>query len=366
MTATAEADRPVVDESADLKTTATATATATATERHAPTTEESDLQAESEGDFPDNDSAIGDDSASSTASINSSIMQYRTENGRTYHSFRESINYVLPNDSSEQERLDLQHHLFTLTLGGNLYLSPLGQNGRPIGRALDAGTGTGVWAIDFADNHPETTVLGIDLSPIQPNFLPANLEFQVDDLEDEWTYSYKFDFVFGRMLTGSIGDWPKYFQQAYDSLNPGGWIECQDITFPAGCDDGTLAKDSYINQWSDLMTEAAKNFGRSAISARSYKQQMIDAGFVNVTEVVYKWPTNRWPADPYYKELGFWCNHNIAGELSGLSMVLFTRGLGWSPEEVEVFLTKVRSDMKDRHIHAWWPIHVVYGQKPEI
>ena len=48
MTAAAEADRPLVDESADLKTTktATATATATVTERHAPTTEESDLQAE--------------------------------------------------------------------------------------------------------------------------------------------------------------------------------------------------------------------------------------------------------------------------------------------------------------------------------
>ena len=49
MTATAEADRPVVDESADLKTAATATATGTATERHAPTTEESDLQAEVSG-----------------------------------------------------------------------------------------------------------------------------------------------------------------------------------------------------------------------------------------------------------------------------------------------------------------------------
>lgn len=54
--------------------------------------------------------------------------------------------------------------------------------------------------------------------------------------------------------------------------------------------------------------------------------------------------------------LGFWCNHNIAGELSGLSMVLFTRGLGWSAEEVEVFLASVRSDMKDRRIHAWWPM----------
>ncbi|CAJ0540851.1 Ff.00g077570.m01.CDS01 [Fusarium sp. VM40] len=360
MTADAEAEKSEV-----VAKPATGTATATTTERHAPTTEESDLQAESEQDFRDDDSALGDDAASSTASINSSIMQYRTENGRTYHAFKEDINYILPNDSSEQDRLDLQHHLFNLTLGGNLYLSPLGRD-KPVQRALDAGTGTGVWAIDFADSHPDTQVLGIDLSPIQPNFLPTNLQFQVDDLEDEWTYSYKFDFIFGRMLTGSIGNWPKFFQQAFEGLNPGGWVECQDITFPAQCDDDTLKKGSFIDQWSGYMIEATKNFGRTSQSAKFYKQQMIDAGFVNVTEVIYKWPTNRWPADPYYKELGFWCNHNIAGELSGLSMALFTRGLGWSAEEVEVFLANVRSDMKDRRIHAWWPIHVVYGQKPEI
>ncbi|KAM6524610.1 hypothetical protein FALCPG4_010219 [Fusarium falciforme] len=334
-------------------------------QRAAATTEDEPIEAEEHEEIGDNDSALGDDAASSTASMRSSILQYRTENGRTYHSFRESINYVLPNDSSEQERLDLQHHLFTLTLGGKLYLSPIGKDDKPIRRCLDAGTGTGVWAIDFADEHPETEVIGIDLSPIQPTFLPANLSFQVDDLEDEWTYSYKFDFIYGRMLVGSIGDWPKFFKQSFDNLNPGGWIECQDITFPAECDDGTLKKGSYIDQWSSLMIEATNVFGRGAQSAKKYKQQMIDAGFVNVTEVIYRWPTNRWPADPYYKELGFWCCHNIAGELSGLSMALFTRALGWSPEQVEVFLAKVRTDMKDRRIHAWWPIHVVYGQKPE-
>ncbi|SCO07993.1 related to methyltransferase [Fusarium fujikuroi] len=362
MTTDTEAEKQAGDDAADLKTAVTTSVTEA--ERHAPTTDESALQAESEQDFPDNDSAIGDDAASSTASINSSIMAYRTENGRTYHAFRESINYVLPNDSVRNSQLDLQHHLFTLTLGGKLFLSPIGDT-KHLSRVLDAGTGTGVWAIDFADAHPETEVIGIDLSPIQPNFLPTNLQFQVDDLEDEWTFSYNFDFIFARMMTGSIGDFPKFFAQSFNALSPGGWVECQDITFPAQCDDDTLKKDSYIEQWSSLMIEATNKFGRTAESAKFYKQQMIDAGFVNVTEVVYKWPSNKWPADPYYKELGFWCNHNIAGELSGLSMVLFTKGLGWSPEEVEVFLAKVRTDMKDRRIHAWWPIHVVYGQKPE-
>jgi SAM-dependent methyltransferase len=39
---------------------------------------------------------------------------------------------------------------------------------------LDIGTGTGIWAIDMADKYPMAMVIGIDLSPIQPSFIPNN------------------------------------------------------------------------------------------------------------------------------------------------------------------------------------------------
>ncbi|KAK5989462.1 Methyltransferase pytC [Cladobotryum mycophilum] len=327
-----------------------------------PTPPGDDEGLEAEEDFPDVDSALGADDASLTTSLRSSILQHRMENGRTYHAYLESIGYVLPNDGSEQDRLDLQHHLFRLTLG-KLFICPAGHY-KPIQRILDAGTGTGVWAMDIADEHPETEVTGVDLSPIQPSFVPPNVSFIIDNLEDEWEYPAKFDFVFGRMLTGSISDWPRFIEQSYNNLESGGWFELQDISMRPECQDGTLVKDSYIHKWSDAMLEAAARLGRHADSAVLYRQQMVDAGFINVTEVVYKWPTNQWPADDHYKELGFWCLHNVAGELSGLSMALFTRSLGWTVEQVEVFLTSVRAEMKDRRIHAWWPIHVVYGQKP--
>jgi hypothetical protein len=103
------------------------------------------------------------------------------------------------------------------------------------------------------------------------------------------------------MITGSICNFPKFFAQSFNALSPGGWVECQDITFSPQCDNGTLRKDSYIDQWSSLMIEATNIFDRTTESAKFYKQQMIDAGFVKVTEVVYKWPNNRWPADPQYK-----------------------------------------------------------------
>ena len=61
---------------------------------------------------------------------------------------------------------------------------------------------------------------------------------------------------------------------------------------------------------------------------------------------------------------GLWNYENLGNGASGLSLALFTRALGWTPEEVEVFLVDVRKDMKNKNIHGWWPIHVVYGRKP--
>jgi ubiquinone/menaquinone biosynthesis C-methylase UbiE len=42
--------------------------------------------------------------------------------------------------------LDLQAHLFLLTLDDKLYRAPIGEQ---IHNCLDVGTGTGIWAIDF-------------------------------------------------------------------------------------------------------------------------------------------------------------------------------------------------------------------------
>lgn len=49
-----------------------------------------------------------------------------------------------------------------------------------------------------------------------------------------------------------------------------------------------------------------------------------------------------------------WTYENMSGSLSGLSMALFTRGLGWTKEALEVFLVDVRKDMRDRSRHSYW------------
>ncbi|RSL68612.1 hypothetical protein CEP54_002646 [Fusarium duplospermum] len=314
----------------------------------------------------DGDSALGVDGASDTTSLRSSILRYREENGRTYHAYKDGA-YVFPNDETENERLDIQHHLFALTFEGRLHAAPLTQ---PLRRVLDAGTGTGIWAIDFADEHPECEVTGVDLSPIQPSAVPPNVSFFVDDLEDVWDYSTKFDFIFSRFLTGSIRDWPKFFNQSLEFLNPGGKIEIMDIIYPPRSDDGTLSEDSPLYKWATLLLRTFAAMGSPLDSALRYKEQLEAAGFVDVHVVQRKWPMNRWPKAQIYKQIGMWANQNTMDALAAISLAVFTRpegqgGLGWTSEELEVFLAEVRKDIKDHTIHSYWPIWSVYGTKPE-
>lgn len=151
------------------------------------------------------DSGIEDVSSTQSTSIRSSVLEYTYENGRRYNAYRAG-EYTIPNDETEQDRMDLLHHIYRMMLGGELLQKP------PIepNHILDIGTGTGIWAIDIADEFPEASVIGTDISPIQPSWIPPNCQFYVDDAEaTEWAYE-NYDLIHGRSLGGAIADWPRF------------------------------------------------------------------------------------------------------------------------------------------------------------
>lgn len=233
------------------------------------------------------DSTFGDDNNSTLSqSIRSSIYNYRYENGRTYHAYHDG-EYPLPNDEIEQDRLDLLHHLFKMILGGELFTAPLPASPQ---RVLDVGTGTGIWAIEFADQFPNTTVIGTDLSPIQPQWVPPNLQFYVEDCEANWTFSESehFDFIHGRALCGGIADWPRFYSQAFDNLKPGGWMEMQDHECWINSDDGGMNRAPGCNEWIREVDRASRMFGKPLNVAHEHKQWMINAGFTEVHETIKK------------------------------------------------------------------------------
>jgi hypothetical protein len=99
----------------------------------------------------DADSAYGD-IASETASLTSSIMKGRFENGRRYHSYRDGI-YMFPDDEQEQDRLDIKYASLQNVFDNKIVFAPL----ESPHQILDVGTGTGIWAIDAAEQFPSAT-----------------------------------------------------------------------------------------------------------------------------------------------------------------------------------------------------------------
>ncbi|KAF2214086.1 hypothetical protein CERZMDRAFT_66779 [Cercospora zeae-maydis SCOH1-5] len=313
-----------------------------------------------EADELDSDSALGSDTASQTASLSESIYNYRKEHGRTYHAYKDG-KYIFPNDEREADRLDLQHHLLRITYANKLYFAPL-QNPK---RCLDVGTGTGIWAIDFADEWPDCQVIGIDLSPGQPTVVPPNVRFIVDDAEDQWLDDEKYDFIHARLMSGCFADWPAFIRQAYDNLEPGGWLELQDYGLPVRSTDGTHL-DTDMLRWGELLLEAGRRMGRPLGSdvSEHFKPWLEQAGFADIQHKMFMWPTNSWPKDPFMKELGRWTQVNITDGLEAFCLALLTRGLGWQKEEVDVFVARIANDFRNRKIHAYFPMPVVWARKP--
>jgi ubiquinone/menaquinone biosynthesis C-methylase UbiE len=109
--------------------------------------------------------------------------------------------------------IDLQHSILLQVLDDMLYLAPLSDD---ITHVLDIGTGTGIWAIEFADQHPACEITGTDLSSIQPSWVPPNVRFVIDDAEEQWVFNKKFDYVHVHVMIASIRDWPRFVGQGFE------------------------------------------------------------------------------------------------------------------------------------------------------
>ncbi|KAG7101953.1 methyltransferase tdiE like protein [Verticillium longisporum] len=221
-----------------------------------------------------------------------------------------------------------------------------------------------IWALDFGEEHPESEVIGVDLSPVQPGFTPPNVHYEIDDLEEEWSFSRNFDYIHSMMMTGAFRDWPNFYRQAFENLNSGGWVECQDINFPMKCDDDTIPPQSDLGRWNELMMEAGTLSGFRLDLCDRAAEMMSAAGFVDIVRIPYKWPINQWPKDVRYKTLGEWTEANFVFGLESIMLALFTRFLGWKKEEVWEFIARVIAEWRDLRNHGYFEIYVTYGRKP--
>ncbi|KAL9055906.1 MAG: hypothetical protein Q9206_002956 [Seirophora lacunosa] len=277
-----------------------------------------------------------------------------------YHAYKDG-SYVMPNDEAELDRLDVTHQKLRILLDDKLLLCPI----RDPKRVLDVGTGTGIWAIEYGDDHPDTEIVGTDLSPTQPSWIPPNVKFEVDDCEEPWTFQEEFDVVHARYLAAAVKDWPRLTAQAFQFTKPGGYTEFQDYDLEYYSEDGTLGEELPISKWITTLLQASRDFQRDPCPGPKLEGWMRDAGFADVQATRYKIPIGPWPKDKHLeqrltfsgpgnaqKTVGAWNLVQIEEGLEAFTLRLFTQTLGWRTEEVQVLLADVRKNLRDPKVHA--------------
>ncbi|CCE30379.1 uncharacterized protein CPUR_04227 [Claviceps purpurea 20.1] len=295
--------------------------TVRAYEQSPPHTEDVLVAAEDAPADPSDADSVFSEDQTSTASIASSILEYRRSHGRTYHSDRFATNYFLPNDDQQLESVELSHHYLTILFDDQLFLAPLEKH--KLHRVLDIGTGTGRYlGIEFADQFPNASVIGTDLSPCQPQWIPPNVRFEIDDATLEWTWNDNyFDFMHIRYIVGGIQDWTGLFKEAFRCCAPGGWVESVEIDPEFCSDDGTAELEPVLASFGELYREAGKILNRPFFLQEIQRRAFDEAGFVEKQVIRYKVPIGSWAKDPRLAEVGRFLGAAMENDLQGYTQM---------------------------------------------
>ena len=125
-------------------------------------------------------------------------------------------------------------------------------------------------------------------------------------------------------------------QRAFDHLEPGGYLECQEVLVPPFCDDGTMPDNFAFLRWVDETNAAVVSHGNELFVGDQMKRWLTEVGFVDVEERAFMLPLNPWPSDPFLKNIGARWLENMKHGLTGFTVAPLNRIGGRSLEEIAV------------------------------
>jgi hypothetical protein len=124
--------------------------------------------------------------------------------------------------------------------------------------------------------------------------------------------------------------------------------EVQETKFPAETANPNCPEDSPLLKWSSLLGEAAANDGIDANPTGRFRGILESIGFVNIREQPVQWPIGTWAKGDREKLIGRIMVDNLLQFYRASAMMLYTKRLGWTAEQVEEFLPSVHDDILDR------------------
>jgi len=198
--------------------------------------------------------------------------------------------------------------------------------------------------------------------------VPPNCQFVHDDAEADWTWPENhFSYIHMRNLEASIADWPALYRRAFRHTAPGGWLEVAEFDITPRSQTLELDEKHPFRVWGDAMFVAADKIGKTLRNWENdgIKKGLEAAGFVDVVRKRYRVPVCGWSSDKKLKEIGMFVSIYLQSSIDGFALYLLNVVLGWSVEEMQVMVAKMRTLLNDPKNTPYFELYVVYGRKPK-
>ncbi|KAF9901902.1 hypothetical protein BX616_002101 [Lobosporangium transversale] len=277
--------------------------------------------------------------------------EYQWLEGRRYHNIP-GASYLLPNDIDEVDRLQLQHFILRYAIQGN-YKSPLEKS--KVRAILDVGCGPGTWTMEMANEFPDATITGIDISIVFPTtIIPSNCKFIQHNILNPLPFpDNTFDFVYQRLLVAGLTheNWIFVLKELERVTKPGGWIELVEIDGIGGNNGPCTAK---IWNWID---KALSTRGVNCLIGRDigYGNMLKQANVVNVKEEVLRLPTG-----DHGGKIGTLLKENEQSFWNAITPIVI-HGAGVDIDEYEEMMQIADSEVEE--YKSYHIFYVVTGQK---
>lgn len=119
---------------------------------------------------------------------------------------------------------------------------------------------------------------------------------------------------------------------------------------PVFLDDA--ANKSATKRYIELVVCGAQSLGIDVDGFGEMERLMTERGFENIEVKRFKWPMGIWARGAYYRNIATMFKQNILMVLEALALRPLTH-LGWSAEEIQVFLAEVRKELRENRVDAY-------------
>lgn len=168
------------------------------------------------------------------------------------------------------------------------------------------------------------------------------------DVEQQWNFPQKFDFIHARMLTSGIHDWPALLSRCWSNLETGGWVELLDVCHPFRAEDPSAdSSSSSFIRWGQIAERCWATNGLDYRATTKHVERLRGLGFVDIQEKELRWPIGEWSQTEQERQIGSLTLQNISSFLDAAGVSIITQDSDYSEQEAKLLVAKAQQDLQE-------------------